>query len=145
MVKKRGRSDEKTFLGIKSNPYVFIPSLLIVFTLIAITLIVGEPMSDWFAMIQKTISNTVGWFYILLLNVLLFFALYLGFGKFDHFRIGGEGAKPDFSLKAWFAMLFSAGMGIGLLFWSVAEPISHFNNNPLIGDTSTVVEKAKQQ
>lgn len=55
MVKKRNRSDEKTFLGIKSNPFVFIPSLIIVFTLIAITLIVREPMSDWFARIQKTI------------------------------------------------------------------------------------------
>ena len=143
MPKKHKRSDEKTFLGIKSNPYVFIPSLIIVFTLIAITLIVGEPMKDWFAMIQKTISNTVGWFYILLLNILFFFALFLGYGRFSSIVIGGKNAKPDFSLKSWFAMLFSAGMGIGLLFWSVAEPISHYNNNPLIGDTSTVVERAK--
>ena len=137
------RSDNKTFLGIKSNPYVFIPSLIIVITLMAITLIVGEPMKDWFAMVQKTISNSVGWFYILLLNSLLFFALYLGYGKFDKVRIGGKDAKPDFSLTAWFAMLFSAGMGIGLLFWSVAEPISHFNSNPLISDASTAVERAK--
>ncbi|MCK5907500.1 MAG: BCCT family transporter, partial [Flavobacteriales bacterium] len=143
MPKKHKRSDEKTFLGIKSNPYVFIPSLIIVFTLIAITLIVGEPMKDWFVMIQKTISNTVGWFYILLLNILFFFALFLGYGRFSSIVIGGKNAKPDFSLKSWFAMLFSAGMGIGLLFWSVAEPISHYNNNPLIGDTSTVVERAK--
>ena len=143
MENKVKRSDEKTFLGIKSNPHVFIPSLVIVFTLIAITLIVGEPMSDWFAMIQKYISNTVGWFYILLLNGLLFFALYLGYGKFDYIRIGGQDAKPDFTLNAWFAMLFSAGMGIGLLFWSVAEPISHYNDNPLITDLSSSVERAK--
>lgn len=143
MAEEQRRSDERTFLGIKANPFVFIPSLVIVFTLIAITLIVGEPMADWFALIQKTVSHTVGWFYILLLNLLLFFALYLGYGKFSQVRIGGKNAKPEFSLQAWFAMLFSAGMGIGLLFWSVAEPVSHFNNNPLVGDTSTVVERAK--
>lgn len=143
MAEEQRRSDERAFLGIKANPFVFIPSLVIVFTLIAITLIVGEPMADWFALIQKTVSHTVGWFYILLLNLLLFFALYLGYGKFSQVRIGGKNAKPEFSLQAWFAMLFSAGMGIGLLFWSVAEPVSHFNNNPLVGDTSTVVERAK--
>lgn len=143
MIKKFKRSDEKSFMGIKANPAVFIPSLLIVFTLITITLVVGDPMAAWFAKIQKTISSNVGWFYILLLNGLLLFAIYLGFGKFKHVRIGGKTAKPDFSLKAWFAMLFSAGMGIGLLFWSVAEPISHFNHNPFISDTSNAVEKAK--
>ncbi|MCG2461490.1 BCCT family transporter [Flavobacteriaceae bacterium F89] len=143
MAKKRNRSDETTFLGVKSNPFVFIPSLIIVIVLISITLFVGKPMSIWFAAIQKTVSHTVGWFYILLLNLLLFFALFLGYGKFGRVRIGGKNAIPEFSLKAWFAMLFSAGMGIGILFWSVAEPISHFNDNPLLRDTSTVVDRAK--
>lgn len=143
MKKSNQRSDEKSFMGIKANPAVFIPSLFIVFVLVITTLVVGEPMADMFANLQKTISNNVGWFYIFLLNMLLFYAIYLGFGKFKDVRIGGKTAKPDFSLKAWFAMLFSAGMGIGLLFWSVAEPISHFNNNPFISDTSNTVERAK--
>jgi len=143
MGNRESRSDEKTFLGIQSNPFVFIPSLFIVFALIATTLIVGEPMSDWFTWIRKSISQTIGWYYILLLNLLLFFALYLGFGKFSNIRIGGNLAKPEFSIKAWFAMLFSASMGIGLLFWSVAEPVSHFNNNPNLMDAASDIEKAK--
>ena len=143
MVKGKIRSDKRTFMGIKANPFVFIPSLIIVFSLVITTLIVGEPMADWFAKIQTGISNNVGWFFILLLNGLLLFALYLGFGKFDHVRIGGPDAKPDFSLKGWFAMLFSAGMGIGLLFWSVAEPVSHFHNSPFVSDAATTVERAR--
>ena len=143
MPEKNIRSDKRTFLGIKANPFVFIPSLIIVFSLVITTLVVGEPMAEWFALIQTSISNNVGWFFILLLNGLLIFALYLGFGKFNDIRIGGTDAKPDFSLGGWFAMLFSAGMGIGLLFWSVAEPVSHFHNSPFVSDAATTVERAR--
>lgn len=142
METKRVKSHKKTFFGIKANPAVFIPSLAIVLILVITTLIVGEPMAQWFAKAQTAISDNVGWFFILLLNVLLFFALFLGFGKFGKIRIGGPDSKPDFTLGGWFAMLFSAGMGIGLLFWSVAEPISHFNSNPLIDATSSDAERA---
>ncbi|MEH0156970.1 BCCT family transporter [Limibacter armeniacum] len=132
MSKKRVRSDEKTFLGIKANGPVFITSFLIIATLVSTTLIVGEPMEEWFSKTQTYVSNKVGWFFILLVNSLLIFALFLCFGKFSKIKIGGPDAKPDFTNVGWFSMLFSAGMGIGLLFWSVAEPIYHFNSNPFL-------------
>jgi len=143
MIEKNKRSDEKKFYGLKVNPNVAIPSLLIVLSLVVVTLIVGKPMGNWFAIIQKYISNQVGWFFILLLNLLLVFALFIGFGKFGKVVIGGKGTQPNFNLGSWFAMLFSAGMGIGLLFWSVAEPISLYSENPLLGPNASPVMRAK--
>ena len=137
------RSDEKTFLGIKANGPVFITSLLIVTFLVVTTLIVGKPMENWFSKTQNLVANNVGWFFILLLNCVLGFALFLGFGKYRHVKIGGKNAKAEFSKSGWFAMLFSAGMGIGLLFWSVAEPVFHFNSNPVLGSSNNMVTAAK--
>ncbi len=144
MKQQHTRSDEKTFLGIKANGPVFITSFLIILALVLTTIIVGEPIQKWFSDTKEYVSDQVGWFFILLVNALLFFAIYLGFGKFGSIRLGGKDAKPDFSLGGWFAMLFSAGMGIGLLFWSVAEPIFHFQGNPFLSDSASKVEAAKQ-
>lgn len=143
-MSKRLRSDERTFFGIKANGPVFVSSLLIVLTLVITTLIVGKPMEQWFANTQTYIADRVGWFFILLVNGLLIFAVYLGFSKFGSIRIGGADAKPEFSKLGWFSMLFSAGMGIGLLFWSVAEPIFHFSSNPFLDNPEDKVMAARQ-
>jgi len=143
MCDKKIRSDKKTFFGIKANGPVFVSSLIIISLLVLTTVIVGKPMEQWFAKTQNYIANNVGWFFVLLVNCVLFFAVFLGFGKYKNIRIGGKNAKPEFSKMGWFAMLFSAGMGIGLLFWGVSEPINHFNSNPLISDSGNAVEAAK--
>lgn len=72
-----------------------------------------------------------GWFYLLSLLCFLAFSIYLAFSRFRHIRIGGASTRPEFSRSSWFAMLFAAGMGIGLVFWGAAEPISHFGKPPL--------------
>ncbi len=136
------RSDKRTFFGIKANGPVFITSLLVVAVLVVTTLLVGKPMEKYFSTIQSTVANNAGWFFILMVNLLLLFALFLGFSKFGKIRLGGKDARPEFSKKGWFSMLFSAGMGIGLLFWSVAEPIFHYNSNPLT-DNSDKIEAAQ--
>jgi choline/glycine/proline betaine transport protein len=109
---------------------VFWPSALIIVAFIAITLIVGEPMDKVFTAIQTGISNFGGWFFVLSVNIFLFFVLYIAFSKYGSIRLGGKNSRPEFSTVSWFAMLFSAGMGIGILFWSVGEPINHFINPP---------------
>jgi choline/glycine/proline betaine transport protein len=109
---------------------VFWPSALIIVAFIAVTLIVGEPMNKVFSNIQSTISSFGGWFFVLSVNIFLFFVLYIAFSKYGKIRLGGSKSRPEFSTTAWFAMLFSAGMGIGILFWSVGEPINHFINPP---------------
>ncbi|MDF9798417.1 choline/glycine/proline betaine transport protein [Catalinimonas alkaloidigena] len=116
---------------------VFWPAAIITVLFIAVTLIVGEPMEEVFSTLQTGISNYAGWFFILCVNAFLFFVLYLAFSKTGSIRFGGKHAEPEFSTLAWFSMLFSAGMGIGILFWSVAEPMNHFQSPPF-GEGETV-------
>ncbi|MGO1528091.1 MAG: BCCT family transporter, partial [Senegalia sp. (in: firmicutes)] len=81
------------------------------------------------------ITNNAGWFLIASANIFVIAAIIFAFGKYGNLKIGGAEAKPEFTKFGWYAMLLSAGMGIGLLFWSVAEPISHLNSpSPLFGD-----------
>ncbi|MCB0395206.1 MAG: BCCT family transporter [Flavobacteriales bacterium] len=110
--------------------HVFWPSLAVIILFIVVTLLNHKRTGAFFSDIQTMISVNTGWLMILVVNILLIFCLYLAFGKYANIRLGGPRAKPEFSTSAWFAMLFSAGMGIGLLFWSVAEPISHYANPP---------------
>lgn len=116
---------------------VFWPSAVLIILFISVTLIVGEPMGLIFDSIQGAISDAGGWFFVLAVNFFLIFVLFVAFSKFGRIRLGGQNAKPEFSKGAWFAMLFSAGMGIGILFWSVGEPINHFMNSPT-GENGTV-------
>ncbi len=121
------KSDKKYF---DVDGQVFWPSAILIIAFIAVTLIVGEPMGQIFSSIQSSISNSGGWFLVLSVNIFLFFVIYIAFSKYGKIRLGGPKSKPEFSTLAWFAMLFSAGMGIGILFWSVGEPISHFISPP---------------
>ena len=123
------------------HPPVFFPAIILIFLFIAITLIVGDPMDKIFSGIQEWLSNTFGWFYVLAVNFYLFFVLYLAFSKYGSIRLGGRKAVPEFGRSAWFSMLFSAGMGIGILFWSVAEPMNHFAEPPV--ETADSIEKAR--
>jgi len=120
---------------------VFWPSAILIVLFISVTLIVGEPMAQVFSNIQGAISDGGGWFFILAVNFFLIFVLYIAFSKFGTIKLGGRNAKPEFSKGAWFAMLFSAGMGIGILFWSVGEPMNHFFNAPT--SEGQTVEAAK--
>lgn len=78
---------------------------------------------------QFSIQN-FGWFYLMATLFFLVFSLYLAFSKFGNIRLGDDDDEPEYSLVSWFAMLFSAGMGIGLIFWGVAEPLSHYLTPP---------------
>ncbi|MGM0376043.1 MAG: BCCT family transporter, partial [Bacteroidota bacterium] len=109
---------------------VFWPATILLFIFIAITLIVGSPMERVFTNMQEWISDNFGWFLVLVVNFYLFFTLYFAFSKFGKLRLGGRNAVPEFKRGSWFSMLFSAGMGIGILFWSVAEPVFHFTEPP---------------
>ena len=120
---------------------VFWPAAIVIVFFIAITLFVGEPMDKVFASIQQSISNFGGWFFVLSVNIFLFFVIYIAFSKYGKIRLGGPASKPEFKRGAWFAMLFSAGMGIGILFWSVGEPINHFINPP--GAEPRTIEAAR--
>ncbi|MCV2488687.1 BCCT family transporter [Geodermatophilus sp. YIM 151500] len=71
-----------------------------------------------------------GWFYLITATVLLIAAIALAASRFGRIRLGRDADRPEYSAGAWFAMLFSAGMGVGLVFWGVAEPVAHFVTPP---------------
>lgn len=112
-------------------PPVFLPAAILIVLFITVTLIVGDPMEAIFSRLQNGIVDNAGWLLVMAVNVFVVICLVFAFSKFGQLRLGGPQAKSDFSTFAWFSMLFSAGMGIGLLFFSVAEPITHFTNPPV--------------
>lgn len=77
------------------------------------------------------IKTNLGWLSLLLVTAFLFFALYIGLSRYGNLTLGAPGDKPEFGLFSWFAMLFQAGMGIGILFWGVGEPLLHYGAPPL--------------
>jgi len=91
----------------------------------------GEPVRLFFSEASQWITQSTGWLFILGVNFFIVFCLWLAFGQYGKVRIGGEGAETEFSLFSWFSMLFSAGMGIGLLYFGVSEPIQHFLKPPM--------------
>jgi len=86
------------------------------------------------ANIQTFITSSFGWYYLILVTVIVIFCLLLIFSPIGAIRLGKPGEKPEYSKTTWFAMLFSAGMGIGLVFWGAAEPLSHFASNPPLAE-----------
>jgi len=92
--------------------------------------------APFFQTTQQAISRFFGWYYILVVAAALGFCAWLVLGKVRRIRIGGADCKPEFRRVSWFAMLFAAGMGIGLVFWAVAEPMTHYAN-PLRAEPQT--------
>src|SRR3546814_17787333 len=78
----------------------------------------------------RHLVRDAGWTYLVVVFVTLLFLLYLALGRFGRLRIGGEDAEPDFSYVSLLSMRFAAGMGIGMVFWGAAEPVSHFLQPP---------------
>ncbi|GAE33762.1 glycine betaine uptake BCCT transporter [Halalkalibacter akibai] len=85
---------------------------------------------------QEFFLNAFGWFYNLSATFFLLFSIFLIFSKYGRIKLGKDTDKPEFSRVTWFAMLFSAGMGIGLLFYGVSEPVSHYASPP-VGEGGT--------
>jgi choline/glycine/proline betaine transport protein len=90
-----------------------------------------------FSAAQHAIVDGFGWFYIACVAGFLVFALFLMLSRYGDVKLGPDDSEPDYSYLSWFAMLFSAGMGIGLMFFGVAEPIYHFTAPP-VGEGNTV-------
>ena len=104
---------------------LFIVSATIIALLLVFVGVQGEAAA-MFSRLQDTMASSTGWLLIFIMNAVLLFALYLLFTPLAKIRLGGPDARPDFSRLDWFGMLFAAGMGIGLLFYSVSEPLEHY-------------------
>lgn len=112
--------------GFDIHPQVTFISAGFFVVFLATTLIFQSQAEQFFTDVLAFIGDYFGWWYILVANVFLIGALLIGFSKFGRVRLGGVDAKPEFSDFTWYSMLVSAGIGVGLMFWSVGEPMYHF-------------------
>ena len=123
-------------------PKRFLFSLFLISVFIGITLVNLTEADKLFSGIQEQLSNSLGWLIILAANAILVFVIYLAFSKHKNLILGGPDAKPEFSNINWIAMLFSAGLGIGLLFYGVAEPIMHLSSDAIHKEGAAFSDKA---
>jgi choline/glycine/proline betaine transport protein len=114
----------------RMEPAVFFSSALLVVGFCLFGGLFTDTAATVFAGLQAAIINAFGWFYALVVTVLLAACLWLALGRFAHVKLGRDDSRPEFGYLAWFAMLFSAGMGTGIVFWGVAEPLYHYGSPP---------------
>jgi len=117
---------------------VFIISLFIIVLFVLWGILFPSNLADTSASLLSVTTEKFGWFYLLTAFVILLLTIYLAFSKYGSIKLGKEEDEPEYSYLSWFAMLFSAGMGIGLVFWGVAEPLQHYINPPMGLEGSTV-------
>jgi len=114
--------------GFDVHPVVFPIALVLIVAFVAATVLLGDTAASVYSDIFNFVNTTFGWFYILAVNLFIVTIVYFAASKYGSIRIGGVEAEKEFSDFSWMAMLFSAGMGIGLMFFSVAEPMWHFGS-----------------
>lgn len=122
--------------GKKFSP-VFIFSSIIVFAIVLVGVLIPKQFGGITSSITAWITSTLGWYYLILITVIVFFCVFLIFSPIGKLKLGRPNDKPEFNTVSWFAMLFSAGMGIGLVFYGAAEPIAHFASPPNADPKST--------
>lgn len=110
---------------------VFVSSALLIMLFLLYGALFSEQAGAVFGQVQQFISTRVGFVLIILMNAALVFCAYLGFSHFGDIRLGHQTETPQYSFGSWIGMLFSAGIGIGLLYWGTAEPLYHFASPPM--------------
>jgi len=129
--------------GFRINPPIFWISFLAIVFFVVASLLYLDTVNQFFRDVRAFIAGSFGWYYILIVNILCLICLYLAFGKYKHIKIGGVSAKPEFTYWQWFAMLFNAGIGLVIMFYSLTEPLYHYSNPPQIeGYTGSPVQLA---
>jgi len=127
------------------NPTVTIASKIVVIGFVLFCAILANQAGQYFETISGILLQNMKWFYLGLVTLVVGFLLYLMISRYGHIRLGKDNEKPEFSYPSWIAMLFSGGMGIGLIFWSVAEPMWHYSSNPFTeGLTDSAASKAME-
>ena len=127
------------------NPPVFFVATALIFVIILFSLVFQEQTQVLFAQVQKWIVTDASWFYVLTVALILLSVVFLAISRYGDIKLGPEHSQPEYRNTSWFAMLFSAGMGIGLMFFGVAEPLMHFASPPVgAGGTVQAAREAMQ-
>jgi transporter, betaine/carnitine/choline family len=106
------------------------PTAVLVLGFVGVAALAPRWLGDILKDANTSVVNDLGWYYSLIVAGFVAFALLVAFGPYGNITLGKDDDPPAYSLVSWFAMLFAAGMGIGLVFWGVAEPLSHYASPP---------------
>ncbi len=131
--------------GFNIDPAVFYPALVLLFGAVLLVLSLPGEGADLFAALQSTIVRTASWFYVLVVALIGVMVIVLAVSRYGDIKLGPDHSEPDYGFLSWFSMLFAAGIGIGLMFYGIAEPVMHFLAPPVgEGGTSLAAAKAIQ-
>ncbi|MDL0430259.1 BCCT family transporter [Marinobacter sp. TBZ242] len=119
-------------LLVRTNPVMALGSGLLILAFVLFTVVVPEYANSVYGNIKAFIATDLAWYYVGFMSLALLLSVWLIFSRYGDIRLGEDDDRPEFSNFSWFSMLFGAGIGIGILFWSIAEPIYHFQGTPLI-------------
>jgi len=111
-------------------PRVFYPAAGLLLLFVFVTAVWPETIGGWLSTANETVVQDLGWWYIAVVTSFVAFSLWVAFSQLGSIVLGKDDEGADFGLLSWFAMLFAAGMGIGLVFWGVAEPLNHYSAPP---------------
>ncbi|NUT70266.1 BCCT family transporter [Pseudarthrobacter sp. C4D7] len=106
--------------------WVFWPAASIIIVFVLFATVFPAAATDLFGVIQSNVIKWFGWYYVAAIALFVVFALWIGLSRYGDIKLGQDEDEPEFSVMSWFALLFAAGMGIGLVFFGVAEPLNHF-------------------
>ncbi len=119
------------------HPPVFLTAAAFILATVVLTMLAPVNAQAIFSHLQAWILENASWFYILTVAIILLAVVYLAISRYGDIKLGPDHSQPDYRDVTWFAMLFSAGMGIGLMFFGVAEPVMHYISPPA-GEAGTV-------
>ncbi|KHS66754.1 choline transporter [Pectobacterium brasiliense] len=123
-------ASETTTQQDRLNPVVFYTSAGLILTFSLMTMLFNQEANAWITRALNWVSATFGWYYLLAATLYIVFIIFIASSRFGSIKLGPEQSKPEFSLMSWAAMLFAAGIGIDLMFFSVAEPITQYMMPP---------------
>jgi choline/glycine/proline betaine transport protein len=116
--------------GLIPYPKVFAPAAVLLLVFVTLAAVMPGRMGELITAANTNVVTDLGWWYVLVVTGFVGFAIWIALSPMGTIRLSRDGAEPEFRLGSWFAMLFAAGMGIGLVFWGVAEPLNHFAAPP---------------
>ncbi|AGF73110.1 BCCT family transporter [Corynebacterium halotolerans] len=138
------REPKRRFLGLKSDPFIFLGATGFIVVFVIGTILLGESAQIAFASVADSLMTNLSWLYIGGVSMAFLFLIGMFVSRYGRVKLGDDDDEPDYSLPVWFSMLFAGGLGATLMFWGVAEPINHAYNVPMDNHPSMSQEAVEQ-
>ncbi len=135
---------ERRFLGLKSDPFIFLGALGFIVVFVLGTILLGESAQLAFSAVADSLMTNLSWLYIGGVSTAFLFLIGVFVSRYGRVKLGDDDDEPEYPLPVWFAMLFAGGLGATLMFWGVAEPLNHAYNVPM-GNHEQMSEAAIEQ